>query len=667
MEYANPVEEMSTMTRVSPTGKKVLGIPDKRAIQKTSRNIHSSYFGNIDPLDTPEGENIGIVQQLTVDAQLTSARGLIAQKKITNDENSGMLSTTTCLIPFLENNDGARVIMISNQCRQMLPLKNSEQPAVQSGYESILSNVLSDNFVKRAPCTGTIQKISTNSITMKCKEGKTEVVDISPVHLRSGSGKDTLSVFTPTVKEKQSVKKNDVIAEGGCMTDGSISLGRSLAIALMPYKGYNFEDGIVINEKLVEEDLLTSLHGITEEIVVSKKDRLLFVEKVGTIVEKGKPLLRKTIGELDELIGIDDDETISVSGQQFILKSPGGKVVDIEVFSNVKENVFPELQPFINKTNKKYNKKPAKKYTMKGETIKGVLIKFEIQQELKIGLGDKLCNRYGNKGIISLVEKDENMPRTPFGERVDIILNPVGLIGRMNMGQLYELYCGLISRELGRRISEMTDKTKVVNLLKTVLPKLDTSKNKEYSSESLLSISKLKPEKFKELLDGVKKNKFFPIIIPPFKAPNNKDIAAALKALGLKSAYKLKLPEFNTSTKNAVPVGYMYISKLEHIGDIKIHGRSTGPISGKTGQPTSGKRREGGQRLGELDSYSFISYNCPNLLAELMGPLSDDYVTKDEILSEIIQSGNATYKEPKISPGRDLLNSYFKSLMLDRD
>ncbi|MHA1167462.1 MAG: hypothetical protein ACTSRU_06545 [Candidatus Hodarchaeales archaeon] len=171
---------------------------------------------------------------------------------------------------------------------------------------------------------------------------------------------------------------------------------------------------------------------------------------------------------------------------------------------------------------------------------------------------------------------------------------------------------------------------------------------------------------FKVLINQVQKSEFYPIIVPPFQSPDHKHIKKALTILGLKTGYKLTLPEYNTKTGRAVPCGYMYISKLEHLGAEKIYGRSTGPVTGKTGQPTSGKRREGGQRLGELDTYSFISYNAPHVLAEFMGPLSDDYITKEEILAEIIQTGEAEYKEPKVSPGRDLLNSYFVSLMLER-
>jgi DNA-directed RNA polymerase beta subunit len=664
MEYANPIEEMSTMTRVSPVGKKVGGIPDKRAIQTDARNIHDSYFGNIDPLDTPESENIGIVQQLTIDALISSSRGLFATKNITNTEGTGMLSTTTSMIPFLENTDGARVIMLSNQSKQMLPLRNPQPPVVQSGYESILTGVLSDNFVKRSPCNGKILSVTKDKISIQC--GKTrKVVDISPIHLRSGSGKNTLSVFNSLVEPGDTVKTGEVIAEGACMSKGSISLGRPLLTALMPYNGYNFEDGTVISESVVNQDKLTSLHGIEEEVLVSPDDRILFIAEIGQDIEKGQPLLRKTIGEVEQIIGFEEDETTDMFAGQFVKKSPGGKIVDIEVYSNVGEDKFPPLTDLIKRTNKKHTKPPRESFTVKGETIKGALVKFRIEQELRVGLGDKLCNRYGNKGIISLIEKDDLMPRLPNGERVEIILNPIGLLARMNLGQLYEMYCGLMARELGRRIPTLT-KEKTAALIKQVYGQLDTSTNKKNTEMIVDNIGRLSNANYKKMINQVKKTGFYPIIIPPFQAPKQTDIKNALKVLGLKTAYKLTLPQYNTKTQKEVPVGYMYISKLEHLGSEKIYGRSTGPVTGKTAQPTAGKRREGGQRLGELDTYSFISYNCPSVLAEFMGPLSDDYITKEEIMAEIVQKGSAGYKEPKISPARDLLNSYFISLMLVR-
>jgi DNA-directed RNA polymerase subunit beta len=258
------------------------------------------------------------------------------------------------------------------------------------------------------------------------------------------------------------------------------------------------------------------------------------------------------------------------------------------------------------------------------------------------------------------------MPRMPNGDIIEIVLNPIGLVNRMNISQLYEMYTGLISKELGRLIVTMTTKTKIIALIKKVYTELDTSPNKRNTGILVAGLNRLPAIEFKKLVQQVKKTGFYPIVIPPFQAPNNKYIKNALKVLGLKTGYKLTLPEYNTKTARPVPCGYMYISKLEHLGSEKIYGRSTGPVTGKTGQPTSGKRRDGGQRLGELDTYSFISYNAPHVLAEFMGPLSDDYITREEILAEIIQTGEAEYKEPKVSPGRDLLNSYFVSLMLER-
>lgn len=667
MEYANPVEEMATKTRISPVGKSIGGIPDKTAIQMEGRNVHTSMYGNIDTLDTPEGENVGIVQQLTVDAYITSARGLITPKGIKEGEDSGLLSTTAAQIPFVENNDGNRVMFGCNQQRQSVPLKNPATPSIQTGYESILTSVLSDAFIKRSPCNGKIKNITEDFISVTCTGGKTNKIDIVPVHLRSGAGKNTLSVFKPVVKVGQVVKNKQIIAEGSCITSGSIALGRTLCVAFMPYKGHNFEDGIVISESVVKKELLTSLHGIVEEVQIDKGDRIIKMVELGAETEKGEVLIRKTVGEIEQLIGYDEEEEgVDIIAGHYIKKSPGGKIVDIEVFSNLRESIFPELKPLVDRTRKRYKLKPKEKFTNRGENVKGVVIRFKVEQELPVMVGDKLTNRHGAKGIISLIEKDENMPISPTGDRIDIILNPVGIIGRMNVGQFYETYTGLISHELGRQIIKLNSKPKVVALLNQVLPKLDTTKNKEFSKGLISKFRGMSAAMFTKFMNQVKASGSMTILIPPFKAPAYKEILAALKVLKLKPGYKLRLPEYNTTTKYPVAVGYLYMLKLEHIGSEKLHVRSTGPITSKTFQPTAGKRKDGGQRMGELDTYSFISYNCPALLEEFFGPLSDDHVTKNEILSDIIQTGGAKYRPPKQAPVRDLLNSYFISLMIWR-
>jgi len=667
MEYSNPIEEMSTMTRTSPVGKNVGGIPDKRAIQTNARSVHNSYFGNIDPLDTPEGGNIGIVQHLTVNAFVTSARGLFLPKEFSDKEGSGVLSTTTTLTPFVENNDGARVIMLSAQQKQVVPLKDPEPPVVQSGYESLLTNVLSENFVKKSPCAGKVTAVTGDNITIQCSKGGKQNISIIPVHLRSGSGKDTLSVFQSKVKVGQTVKTNQILAEGSCVADGSIALGRTLLVAVMPYKGYNFEDSIAISDRLVRDDTLTSLHGIFEEVLISEKDRLLFISQIGEKVEKGQPILRKTMGELEELLGIDEDEEgVDYAGGQMIKKSPGGTIVDIEVFSNTADDKFPELTKLIRRTRRIHGLSAKDKVTVRGTPIKGVLVRFKIEQELRIGIGDKLTNRFGAKGTIGLIEKEELMPRTPWGDRVDIVVNPIGIIGRMNVGQLLELYTGLISKELGNKVLKMKTKAQVLTLFRKVFPRLDGSPKQDFSGTFLTNFAKLSDAKFKAFMKQVQASGFVPVMVPPFKSPSHQNIYEVIKFLGLKTGYKLTLPEYNTKTKKPVPVGYMYINKLEHISEEKTHARSTGPVTGKTKQPTSGKRREGGQRLGEMDTYAFISYNCPTLLSELMGPLSDDHVTKNEIIADIVQKGNAEFRIAKGSPARDLLSSYMTALILSK-
>jgi len=666
MEYANAVEEMATITKISPVGKAVGGLPDKQAINLDARNVHPTYFGNIDPLDTAEGGNIGITQQLAINAFITSARGMFAQKPIDDKEAAGILSTNAALIPFVANNDGNRVLMAVNQVKQMLPLKSPEAPIVQSGYESILTNVLSDSFIKRSPCKGKIQTITTDYISIDCG-GRKKIVDITPVHLKSGSGKNTLSTFTPTVTKGQSVKEGEVIAEGSGIAGGSIALGRTLLTAYTHYKGYNYEDGLVISDKLAKEEKLTSLHGIEEEVMLDAKDSVAFIVDIGTSTKKGDPLLRKTIGDIDELLGYsgEEDESEEIHDKQLIKKSPGGRVVDIEVFCNVNPAKFPKLKEYINRTNKKFKKPEGEKFTNRGIPIKGVLIRFKIEQELTIGLGDKLCNRHGNKGIISLVEKSELMPRTPWGEPVDIIMNPLGVLGRMNMGQMFELYCGLISKAMANLIIKSKSKTDVIKVIKLVMDKLDNSSNKEFSKNLIRNLTRLSTSQFQKMVQQIKTTGFVPIIIPPFKAPSYKNIKDALKVLGLKSAYHLKLPEFNTKTKMPVPVGYLYVAKLEHLGAEKIHSRSTGPMVGKTLQPTAGKRKEGGQRMGEGDTYALLSYNCPLTLSEFFGPLSDDLITKNELITDIVQTGDTEWRPTKASPTKDLLNAYFIAMMIE--
>ena len=665
MEYANPVEEMAVMLRVSPAGRGIGGIKNKEAVSAEYRNVHPSYFGNIDPLDTPEGSQIGVVQQLTLDSEISSTRGIFNLKDIGPNQGAGILSTSAALIPFTTSNDGNRIMFACSQQKQMLPLKNPEPPAVMTGYESILTHILTPNFIKKAPSDGTITEVTKDIISIDSNDGKKYVIDLSPIHLSSGSGRDTLSVFIPKVKVNQKVKEKEIIAEGSSIKDGTISLGRNLLVAYMPYKGYSYDDGIIINENLVKNEKLVSLHAVIEEVLVSEKDRILHIVDIGTKTEKGDVLLRKTIGEIEELLGFEDDEDSVVNGQDMIKKSPGGIVVDIEVYANIDVSKNPKLKELSDKTRRKYGTALKENFSVAGKAIKGILIKFKVQQELSIDLGDKMTGRYGNKGVLCKIEKNELMPQVPWGDHVDIILNPIGVISRMNVGQIYETYCGLISKSLSGMMAHNT-KERFIHALNHVLPLLDGTKNKEYSRGVVEGLMATTDKEYLAIVNKIKTDGFFPIIIPPFKSPTVQSIKQALDILGLKSGYNLYLPEFKVRTTNEVPVGYIYMSKLEHIARLKSHSRSTGPMTSKTGQPTAGKKREGGQRMGELDSYSILSYNVPHLASEIFSSMSDDIKSKNEMISEIVQTGETTFRHPQVTPAKDLLSCYFLALMLDK-
>lgn len=663
MEFANPMEEMSAITKIAPTGKTVGGIQSKRAIQLEARNAHPSYFGNIDPVDTAEGQNIGITQQLTVNALLTSARGLFGTKEMNDAEKSGILSTNLSVVPFIENNEGARMIMSANQVRQFLPLKDPTPPMVQTGYESILTNVLSDSFVKKAPCGGHIKSITDDFIDVVCS-GKSHKIDISPKELSSGSGKNTLSVFKPIVSLNQKVNKGQVIAEGSSISGGTIALGRNLATVYMPYEGYNFEDGLILNQKLLDTNSLTSLHGVTLDIKIDPKDKILYIAKIGEYTKKGQPVFRKIPGDITEMLsmGESDEDYMEIYEGSIVAESPGGKVVDIEIFSNVELTGIAEE---ISKRTRKKHNNPKESWYEKNRLIKGALILIKIEQELPVGVGDKLANRYGNKGIISLIEEDKFMPRTPWGETADIIMNPLGVVSRMNIGQIYELYCGLIAREVGQRMIKAKSKNEIIALLSNVYSNLDGSKNSKMSTNIISAIKGMNDSKFKQMADQIKNTGFAPIIIPPFQAPKRDNVDRTLKLLGLKSGYKMFLPRYKVETSELVPFGYSYVGKLEHMAAEKIHARSTGPTTTKTFQPTAGKRREGGQKVGEGDTWALASYNATVLLQEMFGPMSDDKKSKNEMLNEIIEKGHADFKETQSSPTRELLNAYFMGLMLE--
>jgi len=652
LETSNPMEELSMMTRITPVG--IGGIPDKAAVPHKALNIHYTYYGNIDPLETPDSPMVGIQQHLTVGATISNARGTFAMKDPSLVKPSEILSVGPAMVPFVESDDGCRVMMGTGQSRQVIPTEGAEPPAVQTGYESLLTNLLSENFIKKSPVNGVIISIKPDMIIVKDKDtGKEVPIDTRSVVLKSGSGKNGLSKFKPTVAIGQTVKRDQILAEGANISEGCIANGVNLLCAFMAWKGYNFEDGIVISESAAKKYI--SVHVEEEKVYLEPDDDVLSIVNVGDTIDKGGILITHSKAAYD------------VEAYKH-LRTEGGIVSNIEVYANVKDipeklqSVYEEFRGHFTKINGKY---PLGSFKEKNERFDGIMIKFTMEQHLKMEKGDKMNNRHGNKGVVSIIEKDENMPITPWGEKVDIILNPLGVVNRMNTGQTAEAHVGLIAKELASRIKDLP-KARFISLLRTVLELLDGTDNKEYSKNVISKLKSMSDKGFNDLKNQVVKKGYMSIIVPPFKGPSRTNILEALAILGLKPSYKLKLPEFNMTT-DPVTIGFILIQKLEQLSAKKLASRGVGPYVSKTLAPTAGKKRGGGQKFGESDLYGLLAWDCPIIIDEMFGSLSSDHASKNEMISEIIQQGKTEFRQGKINPEKELLDNMIIACHLESE
>lgn len=411
LENINPLEELSAVSRITPIG--IGGIPTGEAWPHSAMNIHHSYYGNVDPLETSNSDKIGIIQHLTIGSAITNVRGLFSERDTEKISPLEILSVGPALVPFLEHNEGARVTMATGQAKQSIPLKTPEVPAIQSGFESVFTDLLSDYFIKKSPVNGEVTEVTDLNIVIKENNtNKIYTVDITPVALRSGQGKYGLGVFNPIVKPREKVKKNQIIAEGANIKDGIISNGINILCGFMSYFGYNFEDGMVVSESTAKR--FTSVHLETQELYLTEDDDISYFVNLGDQLKKGDIMVTYSPT-------VYDVETLQH------LRSDGGKVVNIEIFSNIPEENLPEaILPAYNafkdrfiKLNGKY---PVGHFKDRGKLIIGMLIKITVQQELPVVLGDKLNLRFFNKGVVSCLDSSTYV-FTDFGWKLFKDLN----------------------------------------------------------------------------------------------------------------------------------------------------------------------------------------------------------------------------------------------------
>ena len=517
-----------------------------------------------------------------------------------------VVSVATSMIPFLENDDANRALMGSNMQRQAVPLLKSESPIVATGMEYQAG--VDSGVCVLAKDDGTVTKVSAREITVKYDNGKKETYVLSKF-IRSNQS--TCVNQVPVVNEGQKVVKGEVLADGPATNNGEISLGKNALIGFMTWEGCNYEDAVLISEKLVRDDVYTSIHieeyeteardtklgpeEITRDIPNVGEDVLKDLDatgiiRVGTEVHAGDILVGKVTPKGETELTAEERLLRAIFGEKArevrdtSLRVPHGAygvVVDVKVFT--RENSNDELAPGVNK-----------------------VVRCYIAQKRKLSVGDKMAGRHGNKGVVSRILPVEDMPFLPDGTPLDIVLNPLGVPSRMNIGQVLEVHLGYAAKALGWKI-----------------------------------------------------------MTPVFDGAHEEDIFECFRKAGYSEDGKTWLKDGRTGEyfDNPVTVGYMYYLKLHHLVDDKIHARSTGPYSLVTQQPLGGKAQFGGQRFGEMEVWALEAYGAAYTLQEILTVKSDDVVGRVKTYESIVKGQNVP--KPGIPESFKVLIKELQSLSLD--
>ena len=640
MDQTNPLSELTHKRRLSALGPG--GLSRDRASFEV-RDVHYTHYGRMCPIETPEGPNIGLISYLATFAKINEygfieapfrkvdkatgrvlddviyvtadeedeyvvaqanepldSEGHFVNRKVnarfrdtfleTEPDNIDLMdvspkmvvSVATAMIPFLENDDTNRALMGSNMQKQAVPLLVTESPIVATGME--YKAAIDSGVVVLAKRAGTVTAVSATTIKVKAKNGEVDEYELIKF-LRSNHG--TCINQKPIVEVGQEVAEGEVIADGPATDNGEISLGRNALIGFMTWEGYNYEDAVLINEKLVREDMYTSIHieeyeleardtklgpeEITRDIPNVGEDALKDLDergiiRIGAEVSAGDILVGKVTPKGETELTAEERLLRAIFGEKArevrdtSLRVPHGEygtIVDVKVFS--RENAS-ELSPGVN-----------------------LVVRCYIAQKRKISVGDKMAGRHGNKGVVSRILPSEDMPFLPDGTPLDIVLNPLGVPSRMNIGQVLEVHLGYAAKALGWKIAT-----------------------------------------------------------PVFDGAHEADIRECFRMAGMDEDGKVQLYDGRTGEPfdNRVTVGYMYYLKLHHLVDDKIHARSTGPYSLVTQQPLGGKAQFGGQRFGEMEVWALEAYGAAYTLQEILTVKSDDVVGRVKTYESIVKGQN---------------------------
>ena len=664
MDQTNPLAELTHKRRLSALGPG--GLSRDRAGFEV-RDVHYSHYGRMCPIETPEGPNIGLISYLATFSRINKYgfieapfrridkktgtvlseveymtadvedNYIVAQANEPLDENGKFInakltarhrdnflevptteadymdvspkmvvSVATAMIPFLENDDANRALMGSNMQRQAVPLLKTESPIVGTGME--YKAAVDSGTVVLAKRAGTVTQMDAKTIAITTNDGEVDTYELIKF-MRSNQG--TCINQRPIVELGQQIEAGEVIADGPATANGEISLGKNALIGFMTWEGYNYEDAVLINEKLVRDDVYTSVHieeyeieardtklgpeDITRDIPNVGEDALKDLDengiiRVGAEVHSGDILVGKVTPKGETDVATAEEKILrAIFGEKAkevrdtSLRVPHGEygiVVDVEVFT--REN-SDELSPGVNK-----------------------IVRCYIAQKRKLSVGDKMAGRHGNKGVVSRILPQEDMPFLDDGTPLDIVLNPLGVPSRMNIGQVLEVHLGFAYRKLGQKIAT-----------------------------------------------------------PVFDGAHEEDIREALKEAGYREDGKSILTDGRTGQKfdNPVTVGVMYYLKLLHLVDDKIHARSIGPYALVTQQPLGGKAQFGGQRFGEMEVWALEAYGAAYTLQEILTVKSDDLTGRRKTYEAIVKGLNIP--KPGIPESFKVLIKELQALALD--
>ncbi len=722
MDQTNPLSELTHKRRLSALGPG--GLSRDRASFEV-RDVHYTHYGRMCPIETPEGPNIGLISYLATYARINEygfaeapfrkvdkATGrvldevvymtadeedeyYVAQANEPLDENGYfvrnkvnaryrdgfveietaradyidvspkmVVSVATAMIPFLENDDTNRALMGSNMQKQAVPLLKTESPIVATGME--YRAAVDSGVVVLAKRPGTVTYVDANRICIGTEDGETDEYELIKF-LRSNHG--TCINQRPIVSVGQKVIEKEVIADGPATDNGEISLGRNALIGFMTWEGYNYEDAVLINEKLVRDDMYTSVHieeyeleardtklgaeEITREIPNVGEDALRNLDergiiRIGAEVIAGDILVGKVTPKGETELTAEERLLRAIFGEKArevrdtSLRVPHGEygtIVDVKVFD--REN-SSELSPGVN-----------------------LVVRCYIAQKRKISVGDKMAGRHGNKGVVSRILPSEDMPFLPDGTPLDIVLNPLGVPSRMNIGQVLEVHLGYAASKLGWKVctpvfdgaheSDIINAFMDAGICRDIMFNKDNGKFLEPLGGKLLVEEVVTEDGRKDIrrLDDEVRND-----------------EAALVALAMED--KLKVVDGKTFLNdgrtgerfdNPVTVGYMYYLKLHHLVDDKIHARSTGPYSLVTQQPLGGKAQFGGQRFGEMEVWALEAYGAAYTLQEILTVKSDDVVGRVKTYEAIVKGQNVP--QPGVPESFKVLIKELQSLALD--